>query len=426
VVEAESSQVPLQRTADRIAQRFVPFVLVLAGAAALAWFVLGAGFTIAVLVFVSVAITACPCAFGLATPAALLVGTGRAAEEGVLFRGKDAIERTARIDTVLTDKTGTLTRGRPALTELAPAAGVSRDDLLRLAAGLEKDSRHPLSRAVREAAQSSGVTPEPLVDLHEEPGQGILARRGAESVSVHRGDLSRLSGAGNEPLRSEASRMEAAGTSWSIVSVGNRAVGLLGFSDPASEGARAAVRALTSEGIQVVMATGDHPAAAHSVAEAVGIQEVHAGLSPAAKLDLLRSLQAKGRRVAFVGDGINDAPALLAADVGIAIGAGTDVAKESGHIILVRSDFAGVPLALGAGRRTVRKVRQNLFWAIGYNSVLLPVAAGVLVPVFGLGLFTVLPIVGALAMGLSSTSVLLNSLSLRAQIQPVGVVVEKP
>ncbi len=416
VADAEMSQVPLKRLADRIAERFVPLVLLLAALASVGWYVAGVGFTIALLVFVSVAITACPCAFGIATPAALVVGTGRAAEGGVLFRGRDAIERAARVDTVVTDKTGTITRGRPALTDLVPAEGVAEADLLAVAAGLEYGSDHPFARAVREAASARGVRPASVEAVEGVAGLGMRGRRaGAGSVSIERGSAEGL-GALPSALSTLAGRLEKDGKSWSRVEENGRTLGILAFFDPVAPGAPAAIRLLKVPGIGVVMVTGDHRAAADAVAREVGIEEVHAEVSPAGKLELVRQLQGNGRRVAVVGDGVNDAPALMAADVGIAIGTGTDVAKEAGQVLLVRGDLAGVPLALTAGRRTVAKVRQNLVWALGYNSVLLPVAAGVLVPLFGLGVFTVLPIVGALAMGLSSTSVVLNSLSLRRSI----------
>ena len=413
VAEAETSRVPLQQLADRIASVFVPLVLLLAVLAAFGWLLLGVGVTVALLVFVSVAITACPCAFGIATPAAIVVGTGRAAEEGILFKGRDALERASRIDIVLTDKTGTLTRGRPTLTDVIPAPGTAPRDLLALSAGLERGSEHPFARAVVDRALREGIDPEPVDALIAEPGRGVSGRSKGVAVSVTRGaadsgtpvDLGALSG--------EVGRLEAEGKSWSVVRVEGKALGLLASTDPPAAGVREGIGALARDAIPVVMVTGDRRAAAERLAAEVGIREVHAEVRPEGKLALIRELQAGGRRVAFVGDGINDAPALAAADLGIAIGAGTDVAKEAGGIVLVRSDFRGVPLALRLGRRTVRKVRGNLTWALGYNAVLLPIAAGALVPVLGLGVFDLLPITGALAMGLSSTSVVLNSLGLR-------------
>ena len=414
VAEAETSRVPLQRLADRIASRFVPFVIGLGVAAALGWFFLASvGFTIALLVFVSVVIIACPCAFGIATPAAIVVGTGRAAEEGILFKGRDSLERASQIDVVLSDKTGTLTRGQPSLTDLLPSAGVSPAQLLGLAAGLEEGSEHPLARAVLERARKAATSPGTFRDLTAEPGRGIRGVLAGRSVSILRGSVAQDEQIDLGPLAAEARRLESEGKSWSIVLEDGHLLGLLGFSDEVAPGVKEAISALAADGISVVMVTGDHEAAARHVAREIGIQEVHSGMTPQGKLDLIKELQRQGKHVGYVGDGINDAPALATADLGIAIGAGTDVAKETGGVVLVRSDFRGVALALRTGRRTVRKVRGNLTWALGYNSVLLPVAAGALVPVFGLGIYNVLPITGAIAMALSSTSVVLNSLSLR-------------
>lgn len=413
VTQAETSRVPLQRLADRIAAWFVPTVLVVATVAALGWFSFGVGFTIALLVFVSVAITACPCAFGIATPAAIVVGTGRAAEEGVLFKGRDSLERASRATVLLTDKTGTLTRGTPTVTDLLPMPGVEPDELLAVAAGLEQGSEHPLARAVRDAAVERKTSLPPIHGIAADPGRGLHGEWNGRSVAIVRGSAARELQVDLGPLGPAFARLEAQGKTWSVVLEGNRSLGILGFSDEIAPGVRDALRTLAQDGITTVMVTGDHEAAARRVAEEVGIQEVHAGLSPQAKLALIHTYQAKGEQVAYVGDGINDAPALAAADLGIAIGAGTDVAKETGGVILMRSDFRGVAFALRAGRRTVRKVRWNLTWALGYNAVLLPIAAGALVPLFGLGIYSVLPITGALAMGLSSTTVVLNSLSLR-------------
>jgi P-type Cu+ transporter len=413
VEEAETRRVPLQQLADRIAALFVPVVLVLAVAASVGWALAGVGVTVVLLVFVSVVITACPCAFGLATPAALVVGTGRAAELGILFKGRDSLEAASRIDTVLTDKTGTLTAGRPPLTDVVPAPGASGPELLGLAAGIEGGSEHPLARAVIAAARAGSVVPAAVSGIRADPGRGIRALERGAPVAVLNATAADEERVDLGSLRDAAQRLGREGKAWSVVVRGTRAVGLLGFLDPIGPGVPAAVDALHRDGIEVVMATGDQEIAARRIAQEAGIREVHAGLSPAGKLELLGRLRASGKRVAYVGDGINDAPALAAADLGIAIGSGTDVARESGGVVLLRSEFGDVALALRLGRRTVGKVRGNLLWALGYNAILLPIAMGALVPVFGLGVFTVLPITGALAMGLSSTSVVANSLSLR-------------
>ncbi|HEV2231535.1 MAG TPA: heavy metal translocating P-type ATPase, partial [Thermoplasmata archaeon] len=411
LAEAEMSQVPLKRTADRIAERFVPAVLVLGLVAAVGWRLAGAEATVAILVFVSVVITACPCAFGIATPAALIVGAGRAADRGVVFRGRDAIERASEVDLVLTDKTGTLTRGRPSLTDVVPLGSTSETDLLTWATGVERASEHPLARATVAAAESRGVRAAPATEARAEAGIGMSGIVGSSRIAVQ--NLQGEPSTWSSEVSTAVDRLSNAGRTISSVSKDGTIVGLLGYADDPGVGVPAAVKQLRDAGIRVVMATGDRPSVAGRVARAVGIEEVHAGLDPGAKLRLLRDLQSSGRRVAYVGDGINDAPALAGADLGIAIGAGTEVAKEAGQVLLLRSDFSGVPAALRIARRTVRKVRQNLGWAIGYNLVLLPVAAGALVPAFGFGVYAVLPIVGAVAMAFSSTTVVLNSLSLR-------------
>ncbi len=411
---AELSRVPLQRTADRIASAFVPLVLALALAAGLLWYWLGgASVTVALLIFVTVAITACPCAFGIATPAAIIVGTGRAAGEGVLFRGEDAIERAARVDLVLTDKTGTLTSGEVDLSSVDPVPPVSREELLSLAAGVEAGSDHPLARAIRLAAGRAGVSPTEVHEVVVEPGEGVRGTVQGRPLAVLRGDAARTRGVDLSRVDASIRAAEQVGETWSLVFVGGDVVGLLRFRAPILPSARGAIAELRAASVEVVMVTGDGPAAAREAARELGIAEWHAEVLPAGKVEWVRRYRSTGRSVAFVGDGINDAAALAEADLGIAIGTGAEVAKEAGRVLLVRSDFADVPFALWIARRTVRRVRSNLAWAVGYNSVLLPIAMGALVPLFGFSVYRVLPIAGALAMALSSTTVVLNSLSLR-------------
>lgn len=413
VTEAETGRVPLQQLADRIASAFVPIVFALALVASVVWLALGAGFTVALLVFVSVAVTACPCAFGIATPAAIVVGTDRAAQDGILFKGRDSLEQASVVNTVLTDKTGTLTLGRPSLTNWTPMPGVADLELLQVAVSLEGRSEHPYAKAVSEAAHKAGVTASAAVDVKSDPGRGIRGNVGGADCAVLSPSAAREEGADLEPLRPRVGRLARDGVGWSVVVRGGQVLGLLEFSDEVAPHVPEAVRALQADGIEVVMVTGDSAAASGRVARAVGISEVHSEMGPRAKLDLIRRFEEQGRKVAFVGDGVNDAPALAAANLGIAIGAGTEVAREAGGVILIRPGFEGVPEALRVGRATVRKVRGNLAWALGYNALLLPVAMGALVPLFGVGVYSVLPITGALAMGLSSTFVVLNSLSLR-------------
>jgi P-type Cu+ transporter len=414
VSEAESGRVPLQRLADRIASLFVPFVLVVASVGSVAWFVLGGvGGPVALLVFVSVVITACPCAFGIATPAALVVGTGRAAEEGVLFKGGTSLEAASAIDVVLTDKTGTLTTGIPVVSEVIPAPGTTESELLALAAGIESGSEHPLARATRATAAQAGAGPLPVSDVTADPGHGVAARAGGVPVSVIAGTFAAQTGIRLGSLAARAGVLTERGVTWSVVTRDSQGIGLLGFHDPVAPHAAEAIALLQATGIPVVMVTGDHETAARALGRSVGITEIHAGMSPTQKLALIRQFQADGHRVAYVGDGINDAPSLVQADLGIAMGTGADVAREAGGVVLVQPDFRGVALALTIGQRTVAKVRGNLAWALGYNAVLLPIALGALVPIAGLGLFRVLPVVGALAMAISSTLVVLNSYSLR-------------
>jgi len=431
LTDAEMSRVPLKRLADRIASVFAPVVLGLALVAGVAWFLLGSvGFAIALLVFVTVAITACPCAFGIATPAAIVVGTGRAAEEGVLFRGEDSIERAARVDVVVTDKTGTLTLGAPELVEIRTRKGVPVEHVLSRAAAVEGASSHPLGRAVVAEASRRKLDVPRAESVVAEPGRGIRGKVGTTWVEIDRAeDIARQAEVDPE-LTAVAARLGEAGCSVSMVREDGSVVGVLGFRDPLAAEVPEALRELAQDGIRVIMATGDGASAARRVARDLGIDEFHAALAPSEKIALVNDLRSKGNRVAFVGDGINDAPALASADLGIAIGAGTAVAREAGQVILVRPDFRGVALALRLARATVRKVRGNLAWALGYNAVLLPIAMGALVPVFGLSIYQVLPIAGAIAMALSSTTVVLNSLSLRwssvAPRRPAPVARAKP
>jgi P-type Cu+ transporter len=417
--EAELSRVPIQQQADRLASVFAPFTLALASVAGVLWFFLARGNpAVGILVFVTVAVTACPCAFGLATPAALLVGTGRAAEEGILFRGGDAIERAARIDTVLTDKTGTLTASELAIATVGVVPPATDAEVLAVAAGLERGIDHPLAAALSRAAKERGVMPAAFPEVRLDPGVGVFGRTVGHSAALVRGDAARDQPADLGPLAGWVASTEAAGSTWSLVLRDGRPIGAVSFGSVLAPGAGDAIAELRAEGIRVVMVTGDSERAARPVASALHIDEVHAGVAPEGKLALLRQFQAQGRSVAFVGDGINDAAALAAADLGIALGTGSEVAKESGQVLLVRSDLRDVPRALHLARAIVGRVRRNLFWAIGYNTVLLPIAAGALVPALGLGVYQYLPVLGAVAMGLSSTTVVLNSLSLRWT--PVG------
>ena len=411
--EAELSRVPLQHTADRIAAGFVPFVLGLAVVAALGWGLVTrfSDAALVVLVFVTVVVTACPCAFGIATPAAILVGTGRAAEDGIWFKDRDAIEHGDRVTLVLTDKTGTLTVGRPRMIGLWSPDPSPGDESLRWAASVEKGSEHPLARAVVQAAVDRGLALPEAEDIRALPGEGVEGVVDGHRVRVGWSDA--LARALPADWDAAVSRARSAGGTLALVHADGEPRALLGFEDALVGGAAEGVATLAADGIPTVLVTGDRLEAARRVAQQAGISTVFSGVTPEGKIELLRQYRAQGQFVAFVGDGLNDAPVLAAADVGIAVGSATDVAREAGGIVLGRNDFRVVALALRLCRKTVRRVRQNLAWAIGYNLLLLPIAAGALVPVFGFHVYDVLPILGAAAMGLSSTTVLLNSLSLR-------------
>ena len=417
--DAEASRIPLRRLADRIASVFVPVVLTLAIAAALGWTLLaGASLATGVLIFVSVVIIACPCAFGIATPAAILVGTGRAAEEGILFRGGDSIERTARVNLVVSDKTGTLTSDVPSVASTWVAPGRLRSELLALSAGLEAHSEHVYARAVLEMARSEAIAPASVEDVRAVPGAGVEGTIAGRHLSL-RSEGS--GGPGSDSLQAARGSIDAAvarGESWSALWEDGQLVGVLSFATPLRPGSIEAVRELAELGIPLQIVTGDRAEAAAQVARTLGVSVARARASPEEKLAYLREQRASGKSVAFVGDGINDAAALAGADVGIAIGTGTEIARDSGQVLLVRPDLRGVPRAIRLSRAVVGKVRGNLTWAIGYNAVLLPIAAGALVPFLGFGVYTVLPIAGAIAMAISSTTVLLNSLSLRRVLRP--------
>ena len=410
VRRAQGSKAPIQRLADRIAAVFVPVVLA-AGAATFAlWFVFGPEprLTHALVAFITVVVIACPCAMGLATPTAIMVGTGNGAESGILIRGGEALELAARIDAVIFDKTGTLTRGRPTLGRVVAAAGFSADDVLDLAASVERGSEHPLAAAILAGAATRDLGRRPVEDFQAVAGRGVRGRVEGRRVLV--GTAAFLSEEGVDLLGFET----AAGipSAVSYVALDGRVAGLLPTVDEIKPEAGPAVRELQASGVEVWLVTGDQAATARSVAAAVGIapERVMAEVMPAGKAAAVASLQARGLRVAMVGDGINDAPALAQADVGIAIGTGADVALEASDITLVGGDPRSVAAAIRLSRQTLRVIRQNLAWAFGYNIVLVPVAIGVLYPFAGI---TLSPAMAAGAMALSSVSVVTNSLRLR-------------
>ncbi len=412
VREAQASKAPIQRVADRVTEWFVPLVIGLAALTFVAWFLLGPepALTMALVSAISVLIIACPCAMGLATPTAVMVGTGRAAQQGVLIRGGAALEQAGRVDCVVFDKTGTLTLGKPAVTAVRPVPGAEEGALLALAAAVERGSEHPLASAILAEAERRGLEVPVAADFEALTGQGVHASVDGRRVLVGSRDLLREGGVTENALPPLAAPGERGARTTVYVAAAGAAVGAIDIDDPVKPGAAEAVRSLRAAGIDVHLLSGDTPEAARAVAQQVGIDSVTAGVRPADKAAHIRALQAAGHVVAMVGDGINDAPALAQADVGIAIGSGTDVAIEASDITLVGGDPRLVGSAIDLARRTLRIIRQNLAWAFGYNLVLIPVAMGVLYPLFGLRLD---PMLAAAAMAFSSVSVVLNSLRLR-------------
>jgi Cu+-exporting ATPase len=426
VQEAQGSKAPIQRLADRVAAVFVPTVIALAVATFLVWLLfVGAGFTPALIRLVAVLVIACPCALGLATPTAIMVGTGKGAKLGILFRSSEALERAHRLGVVVLDKTGTVTRGEPAVREVvgrfpvAVPAGGGGDDgeraLLRLAASAERHSEHPLAAAVVREAEARGIALASPDGFTAVPGRGVVASVEDHDVVIGTRRLLEDEGVATDALLEDAARIEAAARTPLWVAVDGEAAGLFAVADAVKEGSKEAIAELRRQGLRVVMLTGDNRSTAEAIAREVGIAEVRAEVLPDQKADVVRELGKDGSLVAMVGDGINDAPALVQADVGIAIGTGADVAMEAADVTLMRGDLRSVPQALALSRATMRTIKQNLFWAFFYNVVLIPVAAGALYPVAALPMILrqLHPILAALAMAFSSVSVVGNSLRLR-------------
>jgi len=414
VEQAQGSRAPIQRLADRVTGWFVPAVIALATATLIAWLVFGPepSLTFGLVSAVAVLIIACPCAMGLATPTAIMVGTGKGAEAGILIRDAAALEHAQRVTAVVLDKTGTITRGRPSVTLVQPAPGVSDEELLRLVAAAERGSEHPLAEAIVSHATEGGIAVPEATAFEAEAGRGVRAVVAGAAILVGTADHVRGSGADPSPLEAAAAAAAESGASTVFAVRDGELLGLIGLADTVKPSSAAAIARLRASGVDVWMLTGDRRATAEAIGRGVGIapDRIIAEVLPAQKADSVRRLQAAGAIVAMVGDGINDAPALAQADLGIAIGTGADVALEASDITLVGSDLAGVPAAIALSRATMRTIRQNLGWAFGYNLLLIPVAAGVLYPVAGLLLS---PALAAGAMALSSVSVVANSLRLR-------------
>ena len=412
VSQAQRSRAPIQRLADRVAGWFVPAVIAIAVLtfAAWSWFGPEPRLAHALVNAVAVLIIACPCALGLATPIAIMVGTGRGAQAGVLIKNAEALELLEKVDTLVVDKTGTLTDGKPRVLSVVAAPGHDENGLLRLVASLEQGSEHPLGTAVVEAARSRGLVLTGADDFQSLTGRGVSGRVDGQKVLVGNERLLHESGLSGAMLAWKADELRRNGETVILIAVDGQEAGLIGIGDSIKESAAQALRDLRSEGLRVMMLTGDSRATAEAVAKTLGITEFEAEVLPDKKSEVVQRLQKEGRTVAMAGDGINDAPALAQADVGIAMGTGTDIAMESGGVTLVKGDLAGIVRARKLSQATMRNIRQNLFFAFIYNSVGVPVAAGVLYPFFGLLLS---PILAAAAMSLSSVSVITNSLRLR-------------
>lgn len=412
VAQAQRSRAPIQRLADQVSAWFVPAVIAAAMAAFAAWWLLGPDPRLAhaLVAAVSVLIIACPCALGLATPMSIMVGVGRGAQAGVLIKNAEALERLEKVDTLVVDKTGTLTEGRPAVTEIHAAPGFAEDDLLRLAASLERGSEHPLAEAVVRAAVGRGLVLAEPTDFNSPVGKGVTGSVGGRSLAVGSDRFLAEAGIDTAPLSAAAQALRGTGATGIFVAVDGALAGLIGIADPLKPNAAEVVAELRAQGVRVVMLTGDNRVTAQAVADRLGISEVEAEVLPGQKADVVHRLRTEGRVVAMAGDGVNDAPALAAADVGVAMGAGSDVAIESAGITLLRGDLAALLRARRLSRAVMGNIRQNLVLAFVYNALGVPIAAGVLYPAFGL-LLT--PAIAAAAMSLSSVSVISNALRLR-------------
>ncbi|HOZ25760.1 MAG TPA: heavy metal translocating P-type ATPase [Hyphomonadaceae bacterium] len=411
VAQAQRSRAPMQRMADTVAFWFVLAVLAIAVATFFVWGLLGPepSWTFAVLNAISVLIIACPCALGLATPMSIMVATGRAAGEGVLFRDAEAIENLRKIDTLIVDKTGTLTEGRPAFHAALAAEGFTEQEVLRLAASLDQGSEHPLADAIVAEARRRGLTLETPESFESSTGIGVRGKVGGSLLAIGNTALMHEVGVDASVLSTPAEELRRAGASVMYLAVDGVLAGLLAVADPIKASTAAAIASLHDAGLKIVMATGDGVTTAHAVARTLGIDEVHGEVRPKDKIELVQQLQAKGHRVAMAGDGINDAPALAGADVGIAMGTGTDVAMSSAQVTLVKGDLRGIVRARSISNETVANMKQNLGFAFLYNALGVPIAAGVLYPLTGLLLS---PMIAALAMSLSSVSVVANALRL--------------
>jgi Cu+-exporting ATPase len=413
VAEAQRSRAPIQKLADTVAGGFVPAVLAVSVAAFTGWAIWGPPPALAygLIAAVSVVIIACPCALGLATPMSIMVAVGKGAGAGVLIKSADSLERMERVDTLVVDKTGTLTEGKPRVTAIVPAPGFGEDDVLRLAASLERSSEHPLAAAIVAAARARAITGEAPTDFASRTGMGVTGAVDGRRVALGNAKLMADQKVDTGDLSAKADALRHTGTTALFVAVDGTPAGIIAIADPIKATTRAALDSLRAEGLHVVMLTGDNRTTALAVAGPLGIEDVRADVLPQDKHAIVKALRAAGKVVAMAGDGVNDAPALAEADVGIAMGTGTEVAIQSAGVTLVKGDLAGIVRVRRLSRMTMGNIRQNLIFAFAYNAIGIPVAAGALYPAFGLLLS---PVVAAMAMSLSSVSVILNALRLRA------------
>jgi Cu+-exporting ATPase len=413
VSQAQRTRAPIQRLADKVAGWFVPAVIAIAAVTFIVWAIFGPEprFAHAIVNAVAVLIIACPCALGLATPMAIMVGTGRGARAGVLIKNAEALETLEKVDTIVFDKTGTLTEGKPKVVSISTVGNppaVSKQDLLRLAASLERASEHPLGAAIVSKAMQENLSLSEPGDFQSVPGQGVRGTVEGKSLAV--GNMALMSAVGAFGSNAAVFVGRAAASTTAYIAVDGKYAGNIAVADPAKQSSTTALRELKAQGIRLVMLTGDNQATAQEIAQTLGITDFKAEVLPAQKAEIVKSLQSAGHIVAMAGDGINDAPALAQAQVGIAMGTGTDIAMESGGITVLKGDLEGILRARNLSQATMRNIRQNLFFAFLYNSIGVPIAAGVLYPVFGVLLS---PILAAAAMSFSSVSVITNSLRLR-------------
>lgn len=412
VAEAQRSRAPIQRMADLVASWFVPAVILVAVIAFICWMVFGPApaFTYALIAAVSVLIIACPCALGLATPMSIMVGVGKGAQGGVLIKNAESLERMEKVDTLVVDKTGTLTEGKPTVTKIVAAEGFAEDELLSLAASLEQGSEHPLAHAIVMAAKDKGLDLAKADDFDSPTGKGVIGTVNGRAVALGNAMLMEERGLDMAALSAQADELRADGATAIFISVDGKPAGILAIADPIKTTTPEAIEALHKQGIRIVMLTGDNRRTAEAVARMLNIEEVEAEVLPEDKSKIVKKLQGEGKIVAMAGDGTNDAPALAAADVGIAMGTGTDVAMESAGVTLLKGDLTGIVRARKLSVATMNNIRQNLFFAFVYNAAGVPVAAGILYPFFGILLS---PIIAAAAMSLSSVSVIANALKLK-------------